>query len=168
MRTFKYLFILIGLAFTAISRVFEAASPHAFPAQLSGLEDAKPDKYYNKVKDIPTPVMDAFRKALGGQELRMADSDGAWNKTDVVDDPSLPFRRLIWAAQIKGRYVIHYEMGGVRYNTRYMIATPDEGGEKWVVLWAASGSKPVPDYSAFIADLKDGKLNIDSRMIHQK
>ena len=140
MKPIMYLIFFIALASAGISAPAKGARTNLLPPQLSGSEDGTPDRYYSKVKDIPKPVMNAFRKAMGGHEPKMADSGGAWNKTDVVDDPSLPFCRLIWAAEIKGCCVIHYETGGVRYSTRYMIAAPDERGEKWVVLWAASGS----------------------------
>jgi hypothetical protein len=169
MNYLKHLLIFITLASTMIGTLAKGATTtNLIPSVLSGLQDSKPDTYYSKVKDIPTPIMDAFQKAMGVRELRMADSGGAWNMTDMVDDPSLPFCRLIWAAEIKGCCVIHYETGGVRYGTQYMIAAPDEIGERWVVLWAASGSNPVRDYPAFIAELKDGKIHTDSRMIHQR
>jgi hypothetical protein len=94
--------ILITLASTMIGTLAKGATTNLIPRVLSGLQDSKPDTYYSKVKDIPTLIMDAFQKAMGVRELRMADSGGAWNMTDVVDDPSLPFCRLIWVAEIKG------------------------------------------------------------------
>jgi hypothetical protein len=79
---------------------------------LTEIEGVKPDQYIKKVKDIPMPVKKAFGQAMGAKQFDMADTGGAWNKTDVVTNPSLLFRRLIWAVETTGYYVIHYEMGG--------------------------------------------------------
>jgi hypothetical protein len=158
--------ILITYAAIVISTPANGATTSPLPPPLSGLGDANPDHYYNRVKDIPTHIIEAIQEAIGTRELRMADSGCAWNKTDVVDDPSLPFSRLIWAAELNGCCVIHYETGGVRYGTHYVIAARISGGDKWVVVWAASGSEQARDYAAFMADLKNGKLQADPRMLH--
>jgi hypothetical protein len=69
MKSMNCLFILIALVFSAMTCLAEAASSDLFPAQLKKLESGRPDKYCGKVKDIPQPVLDAFQKALGGQDL---------------------------------------------------------------------------------------------------
>jgi hypothetical protein len=155
--------ILIILALSSLSG---ATSASDLPAVLTEIEGAKPNKYFKKVKDIPIPVKQAFGQTMQSKEFDMADRGGAWNKTDVVTNPSLPFRRLIWAVEIKGYYVIHYEMGGIGYSTHYLIAALDRGKDKWSVLWSAAAFESSRDFPAFIADLKKGKLNSDPKISH--
>ena len=157
---------IMALMILAVSSLTAATSPGDLPAALSGIEGAKPEKYFKKIKDIPNPVKEAFGKAMPNKEFNMADSGGAWNKTDIVTNPSLPFRRLIWAVEIKGYYVIHYEMGGRGYSTHYLIAASDGEKEKWFVFWSAAAFEIARDYPAFITDLKKGKLDTNPRLIH--
>ncbi|BDI31663.1 hypothetical protein CCAX7_37140 [Capsulimonas corticalis] len=46
----------------------------------------------------------------------MANPGKPWNAGDVVQDSSLPFRRLIFVAVAKGYCLITYEYGGIAYN----------------------------------------------------
>jgi len=150
----------------ALSSFGGTTSASDLPAVLTEIEGARPNKYLNKVKDIPIPVKKAFAQAMFGKEFKMADRGGAWNKTDVVTNPSLPFRRLIWAAEIKGYYVIHYEWGGYAYSTHYLIAARDREKDKWSVVWSAAAFERSRDFPAFITDLKKGKLNSDFKLGH--
>src|SRR5690348_9612548 len=43
---------------------------------------------------------------------RLAEPGQKWEATDVISDPSLPRKRLIWAAVAGEYYVVHYERGG--------------------------------------------------------
>jgi hypothetical protein len=96
----------------------------------------------------------------------MADYRGAWNKTDYVQDASLPFRRLIWAVTIKDYYIIHYEKGGFGYSTHYLVAAPDRNTKKWKVLWAGVAFERGQDYPAFISALKKRKLDSNPSLGH--
>jgi hypothetical protein len=136
------------------------------PAVIAQIEGEKPDKYLTEIKDIPIPVQNALGQAMRSKEFKMADRGTPWNKTDVVTNPSLPFRRLIWAIEIKQYFVVHYELGGYGYSTHYMVAARDKEKQKWSVLWSAAGFEISRNFPAFIADLKKGKLDSDPKISH--
>jgi hypothetical protein len=129
-----------------------------FPKVLKEIEGAVPDKYIIRTCDIPDPVKDAFGNEMPGKIFIMADSGKDWNKTDVVRDPTLPFRRLVWAVKIKEYYVVHYEEGGIVYRACYMIASSDRKSMKYSVIWAATSPNISKDYPTFIKNLKKGYL----------
>ena len=162
----KNILTIAILIILALSSLGGGTSAIDLPTVLTEIEGTKPDKYFKKLKDIPIPVKRAFGQAMHTKELDMADSGGAWNMTDVVTNPSLPFRRLIWAVETKGYYVIHYERGGRGYSTHYLIAGPDRDKDKWSVLWSAVAFERSRDFPAFIADLKKGKLDSDPKLSH--
>lgn len=156
---------LLPVALIALSIITSSASD-ILPEALSKLKDGKPEQYYYRVKDIPQPVLDAMMKVMQTSKLKMADAGGVWNKTDVTSNPSLPFRRLIWAVKVVEHYVIHYEMGGDGYSTHFLIAAPDVTKGKWFILWSAAGSSVAKDYTVFISELTGGQLDADPRLTH--
>ena len=162
----KNIFTAAVLIILALSSLGGANSGSDLPAVLSEIEGARPDKYFKKITDIPIPIKKAFGEAMSNKQFNMADSGGAWNKTDVVTNSSLPFRRLIWAVKIKRYYIIHYEMGGRGYSTHYLIAASAGGKDNWSVLWSAAALESSRDFPAFIADLKKGKLDSDPKISH--
>ena len=64
--------------------------------------------------DLPGPII----ALCAGDKKKLAEPDGKWNATDSIINPSLPGKRLIWAAIGGDYYVVHYERGGSR--TRFM------------------------------------------------
>jgi hypothetical protein len=169
MKSRKYLSIIAAIFVAATACFVHAAAQTLFPVYLSGLEKARPDKYYRNVKKIPQPVLNAFGKAMGRQntpDFEMADRDGKWNETDFTTDESLPFRRLIWAVEVNGRYVIHYEMGGFGWCGHFLIAAPDRKKGTWAVVWSATSLEVAQDYEAFISQLRSRKLSADPTALH--
>lgn len=159
---------LLTLVLAATSMVVDIsfASPCTLPSKLLSLICEKPKGYYYEVKDIPQPVLSALSRITKAREFRIADRGGAWNKTDIVSDRGLPFRRLIWVAHVIGFYVLHYEMGGSGYSTHFLIVGSNEINEEWSVLWAASSFYTAKDYESFIAELKSCRLDTDPKNIH--
>jgi hypothetical protein len=147
--------ILNTLVFSSIA---STALSGDFPKAIKEIEGSVPDKYIIRTNDIPDAVKIAFGNEMPGKIFSMADSGKEWNKTDVVRDPTLPFRRLVWAVKIKEYYVIHYEEGGIVYGAYYMIASLDRKSMKYSVIWAATSPNISKDYPGFIKDLKKGYL----------
>jgi hypothetical protein len=91
-------------------------------------------------------------------KARLADPGQRWNPTDVVVDPTLPGKRLIWAAVGGHYYVVHYERGGIAHSYHFLVATLATDRAKPKVVWRAVGG-PFKDYAAFVEALRNSKLD---------
>ena len=90
---------------------------------------------------------------------KLADPGQNWNLTDAVTDPTLPWKRLIWAAVIGGdHYVVHYERGGIDHSFHILVAELAKGDAKPKVIWHAVGHQ-LKDYTAFLDALRTKKLD---------
>jgi hypothetical protein len=89
---------------------------------------------------------------------KLADPDQNWNATDVVTDPTLPWKRLIWAAVGNNYYVVHYERGGIDHSFHILVAKLPRDDAKPAEVWHAVGHR-LNDYPAFLDALRNGKLD---------
>jgi hypothetical protein len=76
----------------------------------------------------------------------------------VIIDPTLPGKRLIWAAVGDDYYVVHYEHGGIAHSYHILVARLTKAQSKPKELWSAMGG-PFKDYAAFVDALRNGKLD---------
>ena len=118
------------------------------------LEDGWQFHAVYSTSDLPPAIV-----ALVGEKI--AEPGGNWNATDAISDPTLPAKRLIWAATRGDYYVVHYERGGIAHTFHVFVAKMAKGEAKPKVLWNATGG-PFEDYAAFVSGLRKGKL--DDRM----
>jgi hypothetical protein len=98
-----------------------------------------------------------------GGDGKLAEPGQKWNATDVITDPTLPGKRLIWAAIGDSYYVVHYERGGIDHSFHILVAKLTKDDAKPKVVWRAVGG-PFKDYAAFVDALRSGKL--DDRLDH--
>jgi hypothetical protein len=89
---------------------------------------------------------------------KLADPGQNWNPTDAVTDPTLPWKRLIWAAVGGDYYVVHYERGGIDHSFHILVAKLAKNDAKPKVVWHAVG-RQLKDYAAFVDALGSGKLD---------
>jgi hypothetical protein len=68
-----------------------------------------------KVADLPVGIRKLYT-AKGGSRVAMADPGERFEATDVITDPDLPRRRLIFAGVAQNRAFIHYEEGGIGHS----------------------------------------------------
>ena len=101
-------------------------APHPAPSNLSPIPSAEPKmscaerkvflagdfKIVRKMSDLPEGVR-KFYWAKGAPGAGMVDPGERFESTDVITDPSLPSRRLIFAGVTQDRAFIHYEQGGI-------------------------------------------------------
>jgi hypothetical protein len=57
----------------------------------------------HSTSDLPPPIV----TLCAGDEGKLADAGEKWNATDAIIDPTLPGKRLIWAAVGDGYYVVY-------------------------------------------------------------
>jgi hypothetical protein len=94
----------------------------------------------------------------GGGDGKLAEPGQKWNATDVITDPTLPGKRLIWAAVGGEYYVVHYERGGIHHSFHILVAKLSKDDAKPKVVWRAVG-RSFKDYAAFLGALRSGKLD---------
>jgi hypothetical protein len=78
--------------------------------------------------------------------------------TDAITNPTLPAKRLIWAAIGGDYYGVQYERGGIAHTFHVLVAKLNRGEAKPVVVCSAAG-RPFKDYAAFVDALGSGKLD---------
>src|SRR5207245_4046714 len=103
----------------------------------------------HSTSDLPPEIV----ALCAGDNGRLADPGQKWNATDVITDPTLPGKRLIWTAVGGEYYVVHYERGGIAHTFHVLVATLTKNNAKPKVVWRAVGG-PVKDYAAFLIALR--------------
>ena len=93
-----------------------------------------------------------------GGDGKLAEPGQKWNATCVITDPSLPGKRLIWAAAGGDYYVVHYERGGIDHSFHILVGKLIKNDAQPKVVWRAVGA-PLKDYAAFLDALRNGKLH---------
>jgi len=89
---------------------------------------------------------------------KLAEPGQKWEATDVISDPTLPRKRLIWGATDGENYVVHYERGGRAHSFHVLVASFKKGDTKPKQTWRGIGDR-LKDYSAFLDALRSGKLD---------
>lgn len=119
------------------------------------LQDSSRFHEVHSTSDLPSAIL-----ALcdDGGDGKLANPGEKWNATDVVTDPTLPGKRLIWAAVGGEYYVVHYERGGIAHSFHILVGRLAKNDAKPKVLWRAVGG-PLKDYAAFLIALRNGRLD---------
>jgi hypothetical protein len=108
----------------------------------------------HSTKDLPPAVVALCVDDKG----KLADPGQNWNATDATMDPTLPWKRLIWAVTGSDYYVVHYERGGIEHSFHILIAKLTKNDAKPKLVWHAVGHQ-LKDYTAFLDALRTGKLD---------
>jgi hypothetical protein len=115
------------------------------------LQDSSRFHEVYSTSDLPLAIV----TLCGG---KLAEPGGKWNATDSIIDPTLPGKRLIWAAIGGDYYVVHYERGGIAHTYHVLVAKMKKGEAKTKTVWSAMGG-PFKDYAQFVDGLRNGKLD---------
>src|SRR5438552_17488709 len=140
--------LLLGVAMQSLSY---ANVTKLSPEDRSMLQDSSRFHEVRSTRDLPPPIV-----ALCADDGRLAEPGQKWNATDSIMDPTLPGKRLIWAAVGGDYYVIHYERGGIAHTFHVLVATLANNDAKPKVVWRAVGG-PFKDYGVFLNGLRNGK-----------
>ena len=147
------------LLFTAAIQSLCCADVTKLPAEgrRALLDSSRFHEVYS-TSDLPSAIV-----ALCGDKI--AEPGGKWNATDAISDPTLPAKRLIWAAVGDDYYVVHYKRGGIAHTFHLLVAKFAKNDADAKVVWNAVGG-PFKDYAAFVEALRSGRL--DDRLAHSK
>lgn len=86
-----------------------------------------------KVADLPAGIRKLYT-VKGGSRVAIADPGERFEATDVITDPDLPRRRLIFAGVAQDRAFIHYEEGGIAHSyivELFRLESPDLAVGLW-------------------------------------
>jgi hypothetical protein len=118
------------------------ASCHADVTKLSAehrkvLQDSSRFREVHAATNLPPAVV----ALCADQNGRLAEPGQKWEVTDVVTDPNLPWRRLIWAASAGDYYVVHYERGGYAHSYHILVATFKPNDKEAKIVWRGDGDR---------------------------
>jgi hypothetical protein len=108
-----------------------------------------------KTKDVPEPVrvlLEALTKTDGKV---LAEPGDRYQETDVIAEPGLPRRRLIFAGNGKGVYFVNYELGG-RGHSQHVAVFEFRPGEISLV-WRAVLDKRVDTLKDLREEVRNGR-----------
>jgi hypothetical protein len=118
------------------------------------LQDSPRFHEVHSTNDLPAAVVALCTNGVG----KLAEPGENWNATDAISDPTLPAKRLIWAAIGGEYYVMHFERGGIAHTYHIMVAKLANNNGEPKLVWRAVGG-PFKDYAAFVEALRGGKLD---------
>ena len=104
----------------------------------SALENTSRFHEVHSTSDLPPAVLTLCD---GGSDGKLAEPGQKWNATDAIIDPTLPGKRLIWAAVGGEYYVVHYERGGIAHTFHILVAKLPKDGAKPKGLAAPSEAR---------------------------
>lgn len=144
-----------SLLFAVAIQSFCYADVTKFPAEdRKALLEASLFHELHSTKDLPPAVVALCVDEKG----KLAEPGQNWNATDATTDPTLPWKRLIWAAVGRDYYVVHYERGGIDHSFHILVAKLTKSDAKPRIVWHAVGHQ-LKDYAAFLDALRSGKLD---------
>jgi hypothetical protein len=86
--------------------------PRGFPLSVKLASLNRDFQIISDVNHLPPSVLKFFQEPGGGR-LLIANPGGKFNATDVINDASIPRRRLIFAGLSTDICFVHYEEGGI-------------------------------------------------------
>ena len=89
---------------------------------------------------MPAQIKHAFAEITGEQRFALANPGEKYQVTDVIDEPGLPFRRLIFAGVNGKKWLIHYEHGGIGHSTAVLLLELN-AENKVRFVWGGAGSE---------------------------
>lgn len=114
------------------------------------------------VKQMPPAVQKALGLPAKDPLDSMADAGQKFQESDMISDPKLPFRPLVFAAVNAQYCLVYYELGGFAYRREVTLYRLQEG--KAIRTWKAD--IPMANWPATLAQLqaaiKSGKYQSEA------
>ena len=146
----------LGLLFVTAIQSLCCADATKLPAEdRKALLDASRFHEIHSTSDLPPAILGLCD---GGGDGKLAEPGQKWNATDAITDPTLPGKRLIWAAAGGEYYVVHYERGGIAHTYHIAVAKLSSNHANPELAWRAIGG-PFKNYAAFLDALQSEKLD---------
>jgi hypothetical protein len=114
------------------------------PSEVSSILEAGGFRGMQSAKEVPADVL---KKCFPNGAP--ADPGKPWNPTDVVQDASLPFSRVVWLATDGTHWLFAWEHGGIAFSTGFMMVSKMEGTLPTVIWDAGVAEKPLNTFQEF-------------------
>jgi hypothetical protein len=109
---------------------------------------------------MPQSLKLAFAAATGQRQFALANPGQKYQVTDVILEPGLPFRRLMFAGESGKDWFIHYEHGGIGHN--YAVLVFREGEGRVQLRWGGAGSEGARDLDDLRKKIAAGDFRDDA------
>ncbi|HVP42982.1 MAG TPA: hypothetical protein VMS96_06090 [Terriglobales bacterium] len=114
-----------------------------------------------KTEAFPATVKRAFAVITGQKQFALANPGEKYQVTDVVDEPGLPFRRLVFAGVRDDEWFIHYEHGGIGRSYEVVVFSIDS--EKQLhFIWGGAGASGAKDFQELRGMVSAGLFHDDA------
>src|SRR5262249_31264275 len=117
---------------------------------------AKDFTTYRSVTKIPASVSKALAELFRDPSWEMADPDKPYQSTDVIMDPTLPVRRLVFVATSKDYCAVHYERGGIARSDFVLIFRME--GDSAHLVWGGYSRGQFADVDALKSAIKSKQV----------
>jgi hypothetical protein len=149
--------VFVSVLLSALSLFAQDAHPHITAHDKEHIFDGD-FTTIRTTNDIPKSIKAAFIRITDQKEFAMADPGRPFQVTDAISDESLPWRRLIFAANQNGRWLVHYEKGGIGHSY-YMFVFQVRSNDKADLIWGAALGIAAKDLKTLRTQLRMGGLD---------
>jgi len=119
-------------------------SPEQFHHVLSNTEKRRvlDDEFrlVRSTEEMPQVLKQPFASATGQPQFALANPGQKYQVTDVIDEPGLPRRRLLFAGESSKSWFIHYECGGLGHSYAVLVFRKTAGGGTQF-FWGGAGER---------------------------
>lgn len=109
---------------------------------------------------LPQSIKDAFASITGGKPFALTNPGEKYQITDVIEEPGLPNRRLIFAGSCKNRWFLQYEHGGIGISDAVIVLDTWPNNSVHFV-WGGSSFKPAANLNDLRSAIASGKFADD-------
>jgi hypothetical protein len=109
-------------------------------------------------EEMSRSLKDAFTAATRQKAFALANPGQKYQVTDVVEEPGLPLRRMVFAGASENKWFIYYEMGGIGHSYALVVFGRQTDG-RVRFLWGGMGSERAADINELRKMIDDGGLS---------
>lgn len=139
-----------------------STTPQVSPAALSKTEEEhildgvlRP---LASTEEMPQALKDAFTAATRQKAFALANPGQKYQDTDVVEEPGLPLRRMVFAGASENKWFIYYESGGIGHSYAVVVFGRQRDG-RVRFLWGGMSSARAADMNELRKMIADGRCS---------
>jgi hypothetical protein len=107
---------------------------------------------------MPPHLKEAFEMITGLRQFEMANLGQKYQATDVITEPGLPFRRLLFAGVSDDKWFIQYERGGYGHSYAVVVFSVEPRGTVRF-FWGGTGFQGAKDLDDLRRTIAAGRFD---------